>query len=261
MKHTRFLLPAALLAALTVVGLSGCTGAAAATTANVTTGQVTISNQQDGFWVTGEGKVAVTPDIANINLGVSSREASVADSMTKTRDAMNKVLTALKADKIDSKDIQTQQYNISPTYSYKPMGGSQTISGYQVTNIVNVKLRDFTKVSAVIADVTTAGGDLTQINNVNFTVEDPTQYYKDTRQKAIADADHKAQKLAGLYSVTLGKPTYVLESSSNEQFYNQINHGLAIPAPVTTMSLSSSYFNPGSTDVTLYIQASYPVLK
>ena len=57
MKRTRLLLPAALLAALTVVGLSGCTGTAAATTATVTTGQVTISNQQDGFWVTGEGKV------------------------------------------------------------------------------------------------------------------------------------------------------------------------------------------------------------
>jgi len=43
-----------------------------ATTATVTTGQVTISNQQDGFWVTGEGKVTVKPDIANISLGVSS---------------------------------------------------------------------------------------------------------------------------------------------------------------------------------------------
>ena len=261
MKRTRLLLPAALLAALTVVGLSGCTGTAAAATATVTTGQVTISNQQDGFWVTGEGKVTVKPDIANISLGVSSREASVADSMAKTKDAMNKVLTALKADKIDSKDIQTQQYNISPTYSYKPMGGGQSISGYQVTNLINVKLRDITKVNAVIADVTTAGGDLTQINNVNFTVEDPTQYYKDTRQKAIADADHKAQKLAGLYGVTLGKPTYVLESSSNQQFYNSVNQGWPVPATTLTMAMSSSYISPGSTDVTLYIQASYPVLK
>ena len=261
MKHTRLLLPVALLAALTVLGLSGCASTAAATTTG-TAGQVTISNQQDGFWVTGEGKVSVKPDIANISLGVSSREASVADSMTKTKDAMTKVLAALKADKVDGKDIQTQQYNINPTYSFKPMGGSQTISGYQVTNIVNVKLRDITKVNTVIADVITAGGDLTQVNNVYFSVEDPTQYFKDTRQKAIADAEHKAQKLAGLYGVTLGKPTYVLESSSNQQFYDSINHGW--PMQVTTMAMmapSSSYINPGSTDVTLYIQASYPVLK
>jgi len=39
------------------------------------------------------------------------------------------------------------------------MGGGQSISGYQVTNLINVKLRDITRVNAVIADVTTAGGD------------------------------------------------------------------------------------------------------
>ena len=204
MKYSRLLIPVVVLASLTLLGLSGC---AAQTTG--TTGQVTISNQPQGIWVTGEGEMTVKPDIANISLGVSSQEASVADAMAKTKDAMSKVLAALKADNVADADIQTQQYNINPTYSYNQQTGNQSISGYQVTNIVNVKLRDTSKVATVIGDVTAAGGDLTEINNVTFTVEDPAQYYKDTRQKAIVDADHKAQKLASLYGVTLGKPTFI----------------------------------------------------
>ena len=254
MKHLRLLIPVALLAALTLLGLSGC---AASTTG--TTGQVTISNQQDGIWVTGEGKVTVKPDIANISLGVSSQQASVADSMTKTKDAMSKVLAALKADKIDDKDIQTQQYNINPTYSYDRQTSSQAISGYQVINIVNVKLRDISKVTTVIGDVTAAGGDLIEINSVTFLVADPTPYYKDTRQKAITDADHKAQKLASLYGVTLGKPTFVSENGSNTPVYNYSNRGLVVPA--VTMQMASSSLSIGSTDIIMDIQASYPILK
>jgi uncharacterized protein YggE len=183
----------------------------------------------------------------------------VADAMAKTKDAMNKVMAALKADKIADADIQTQQYSINPTYSYNQQNGTQTISGYQVTNIVNVKLRDTSTVATVINDVTTAGGDLTQINNVNFTVEDPTQYYKDVRQEAIADANHKAQNLAKLYGVTLGKPTLLAENNSNSIINDYSRQGLVVPTVTTVMSSAS--INPGSTDIILDIQASYPILK
>jgi len=254
MKHSHILLIVALVSIFTLVGLAGC-----GTKTVATAGQTTISDQQNGIWVTGEGKVSVKPDIANISLGVSSQEASVADAMAKTKDAMSKVLAALKTDKVADKDIQTQQYNINPTYSYNQQNGTQSISGYQVTNIVEVKLHDISTVAAVIGDVTNAGGDLTRINNVYFSVEDPTQYSKDVRQKAIADADHKAQKLADLYGVTLGKPTLISENNSNSPAYDYSTHsGLIVP---TVLAMASASINPGSTDIILDIQASYPIVK
>lgn len=253
MKHFR-LLPIVLLTLFTMIGLAGC---ATKTTEN--TAPIITSNQQAGIWVTGEGKVTIKPDIANISLGVSSQEASVADAMAKTSDAMSKVLAALKANNIEAKDIQTQQYNISPAYTYDPQTGNQAISGYQVTNIVNVKLRDISRAAAVISSVAEAGGDLTRIDSVMFTVEDPTQYYKEARQKAIEDADHKAQKLASLYGVTLDKPTFVSEYSLTPSVYNYSSPGYPIPAPAP-MAFPLS-ISTGSTDITLYIQASYPISK
>jgi len=256
MKHSRILLIVALVSIFTLSGLAGCGTQTVATAGR----QTTISNQQNGIWVTGEGKVTVKPDIANISLGVSSQEATVADAMAKTKDAMSKVMAALKADKVADKDIQTQQYSINPTYSYNQQNGTQSISGYQVTNIIEVKLHDISTVAAVISDVTNAGGDLTQINNVYFSVEDPTQYYKDVRQNAIADANHKAQNLASLYGVTLGKPTLLSENNSNSPAYDYSTRG-GLVVPTITMAMSSASINPGSTDIILDIQASYPILK
>ncbi|MGD1118435.1 MAG: SIMPL domain-containing protein [Dehalococcoidales bacterium] len=253
MKHFRLLTIIALLALLTPVGIAGCSAKTTETAI-----PLIDSNQQAGIWVTGEGKVTVKPDIANISLGVSSQEASVADAMVKTKDAMSKVMAALKANNIDDKDIQTQQYNINPAYTYNPQTGSQSVSGYQVTNIVNVKLRDTSSVATVINAVADAGGNLIQINSVTFTVEDPTQYYTEARQKAIADADHKAQKLASLYGITLDKPSFVSEYSSNPPVYNYSSQGYAIPAPVMAPPVSIS---TGSADIILYIQASYPIVK
>lgn len=253
MKHFR-LIPVVLLTLFLIIGLTGC-----ATTAAESTAQIVTSNQQEGIWVTGEGKVTIKPDIANISLGVSSQEASVAAAMAKTKDAMSKVVAAIKANDIQDKDIQTQQYNISPAYTYNPQTGNQTISGYQVTNIVNVKLRDTSRASTVISAVAEAGGDLTRIDSVTFTVEDPTPYYKEARQKAIEDADHKAQKLGSLYGVTLGKPDFVSEYSSTPPIYNFSSVGSAFPVPVAAPAMPS--ISSGSTDITLYIQASYPILK
>ena len=42
---------------------------------------------------------------------------------------------------VEDKDISTAQYNVEPVMNY-PQNGSPTVTGFRVTNIVNVKLRD-----------------------------------------------------------------------------------------------------------------------
>ena len=38
------------------------------------------ANQQHGLWVTGEGKVEVEPDVANIQLGIEAQSETVAEA-------------------------------------------------------------------------------------------------------------------------------------------------------------------------------------
>ena len=68
----------ALIFVLAVAGLTGCSGGGPAQIAS----PVNINTQQ-GIWVTGEGKVTVTPDIANLSLGVSIQAAKVADAQSQ----------------------------------------------------------------------------------------------------------------------------------------------------------------------------------
>ena len=65
----------------------------------------------------------------------------------------------------------------------------------------------------MIDAVAAAGGDLTRINGITFTLDDPTAVMKQARDMAMADAKAKAQQLASDGGVTLGKPTYISDNS------------------------------------------------
>jgi uncharacterized protein len=240
-----------LIAFILILGLAGCSSGTAGNSNTV------VANQQQGIWVTGEGKVTVTPDIVNITMGVQSQEASVSDAMQKASDAMANIMAVLKTNNIADADIQTQQFSVNPQYSYDQASGKQNINGYNVTNTINVKLRDISNVGTFIDAVVAAGGNLTVINNVNFTVEDPTKYYDDARQKAVDDANAKAKDIATLSKVTLGKPTYVVETSSTPY---PVYYGYSAAGPAIMSGQSSTSVNAGSTDIILDVQVAYSIL-
>jgi hypothetical protein len=212
-----------------------------------------ITEQQSGIWVTGTGSVTVTPDIVNLNLGVRSQETTVAAARAKAATAMNQIMSVLKANNIADKDIQTVQFNISPVYNYNNTTGQNTIVGYSVNNIVNVKIRNLNNVGKIIDAVADAGGDLTVINSISFSVDNPEQYYTEARQKAMTDAQTKAQQLATLGGVNLGKPIYVTESSTApSQIYYTKTAGAA---EIDT----STQISAGETKITINVSATYSI--
>lgn len=103
---------------LLIIGLTGCSAVSAETPESTTTPVSVNINSQQGIWVNGEGKVTVTPDIAILTLGVSSQAPKVADAQAQAATAMEKVMNTLTGNGIDSKDIQTQNYNITPLFDY-----------------------------------------------------------------------------------------------------------------------------------------------
>lgn len=232
---------------LAATALAGCAATTPAATSIIT------SNQQQGILVNGEGKVTVTPDIANIVLGIQSQEATVAEAQAKAAAAMEQVMNVLKANGIADKDIQTRQFNISPVYQYDQVTQKNNITGYQVTNTVNVKVRNTADAGKIIDAVAAAGGDLTRIDSISFTVDDPTQYYGQARQLAMTDAANKAKQLASLSGVTLGNPTYITESTSTP---GQIYYAKDMAAGSGSTSISA-----GSTEITIDVQVNYSITK
>ena len=104
-----WLLAVGLALVLAIVGLAGCSPG------NTVLGEIegiSISSQQEGIWVTGQGKVTAVPDIVTLRLGIEAQEVSVAVAQSKATDAMNRVMDALTDNGVAKKDIQTQYFSI-----------------------------------------------------------------------------------------------------------------------------------------------------
>ncbi len=249
-----WLLAVGVLLVLAVAGLYGCTqDGPTLGGANL---RVNLNGQQEGLWVNGKGDALAVPDVANLSLGVQAQAATVADAQSQAAKAMDGVMTALTGNGVAAKDIQTQYFNIQQLTKYDNNKQQNIVIGYQVTNTVNAKIRALDKVGAIIDAVAKAGGDLTRINSIGFSVDDPTPYYKDARQKAMADAKAKAEQMAGLAGVKLGKPTYITESSYLPTTPAPVLRAEVVPAPAPQTPISA-----GQLTITVNVQVVYPILQ
>lgn len=249
------------LVLVAAVLLAGCGSDESANAANVqglvTTGDLQALlesgiSQQTGVWVTGTGKVAVVPDVAILRLGVEAQAATVDQAQRDAAAAMAGVMAALNGNGVADKDIQTQWYNIYPVTKWVEDSREQITIGYRVTNTVAAKIRDIDKAGTIIDAVAEAGGDMTRVEGISFTVGEPEAYYDEAREKAILDAKAKAEHIASVADVTLGKLLYIAESG-----------GFAPPPPYPVRSFAEGLdgavtsISPGETEISITVQMVY----
>ena len=233
---------------LSLVGFSGCT----AGPTNI--GTIDINNQQQGIWVSGQGEVTVTPDLATLWLGVEAQADTVAEAQEQAQEAMDAVMDALTDNGVDEDDIQTQYFNIDQVTRWDD--DEYVVIGYRVTNMVTAKIREIDDVGTVIDTVAEAGGDLIRINNLAFSVDDPSDYYEEARDAAMDDARDKAEQLADLAGVELGLPTYISEGT----LYSPVvyrDFGVPVPGAIDEGLMTS--ISPGELEITLTIQVAYAI--
>ncbi len=165
----------------------------------------------------GEGKVLAKPDIAIVSFSIlteaKTSKAAQDDNSIKSKE----VVDFLKSQSIDEKDIKTTGYNISPKYNYpRPLSlgvesqiypdyydNNPKITGYQVNQSFQVKIRDLEKVSAVLDGLVTAGAN--QVNQLGFKIDDEEKLKDEARELAIKDAKEITSNLKKQLGIRLGK--------------------------------------------------------
>jgi uncharacterized protein YggE len=251
----KWLVVVSLALVIAVAGLVGCGPQGNVSLGEAASGlKLNLNNQQEGIWVNGSGKVSAVPDIAILRLGIESQQASVAQAQEQANQAMNAVVAALENNGIAEKDIQTQYFNIQRLTRWNENEGREVVIGYRVTNMVTAKSREMENVGAIIDAVAVAGGDLTRIDGISFTVEDPKPYLDQARAEAMADAASKAEQLAEMAGVELGKATYIVENTAYPSPVRQdFAEGVAAaPAMQTPIS-------PGEMEVSVNVQIAYAI--
>lgn len=214
-------------------------------------GGLVLSQQNVGIWVTGEGKVSVVPDVAILSLGVEAQATVVAEAQSQAAAAMEAVLRELDNYGVAERDIKTQQFNISPVRKW--VEDKEVLIGYRVNNMLIAKVREVANAGIIIDAVVRAGGDNIRINSISFSVDDPTDYYKEAREKAMADAELKAKQLAKSGGVKLGEPIYINESGGYVPIVREY-FAEAMPAPAAVTPVS-----PGETEIRLMVQVVYSI--
>jgi len=175
----------------------------------------------DTITVQGDGQATLPPDVAKISFSVQNTAKTVSDAQSATTKQANAAIDYVKSQDVDEKDIKTLSYNISPQYSYPnpcyggtcPVYSDNTpkIIGYQVSETIQVTMRDLTKVGEMLGGL----GKL-EVQNVNgpaFALDDSTAGYSAARADAIKKAKAQAKALADQLGVRLGKIVNFSESS------------------------------------------------
>ncbi|MDP2731269.1 MAG: SIMPL domain-containing protein [Dehalococcoidales bacterium] len=249
MKRKWLLLAGLVLLVVAMVGLTSCE----ASPVSEGIAELNLSSQQQGIWVGGQGEVSAVPDIVSLSLGVEAQAATVAEAQAQANEAMDEVMAALAGNGIAEKDIQTQHFSIQRVTRWDNQKQEEVVTGYRVTNIVSAKIRKIDDAGSIIDAVAQAGGDLTRIDSINFSVEDPADYYEQAREEAMADAGAKAKQLADLAGVTLGKVTYISESSYAPPIVSRGVYAIPEAAQAETP------ISPGELEINVSIQAVYDI--
>jgi hypothetical protein len=194
--------------------------------------------------VTGEARISVPPDLAQIDAGVISEAKTAREASDANNAAMGKVLLALKGANIDEKDCQTSRLSLQPQYSVAKTGSPATIVGYRASNRVTIRLHDVTKIADIVDTLVGAGAN--DIGGINFMVSQASKLLDEAREQAIVDARRKAEIYAKAAGVALGPPLSISEEGAAQPLSRDKVGGKMAMAPVAiaqgqeTLSVSVS---------------------
>ena len=141
--------------------------------------------------VTGSGNVSTEPDIATFSINILIQRDSASLAREDSARKLNQLFASLKSFGIDQKDIATTNYSLYPEYVYEK-NKIRRIEAFNVSNNLNVKVRQLDKLGSVIDGVIKLDSGDIRINNVFFDVDDSSIYEDQARESAIKNAIAKA---------------------------------------------------------------------
>lgn len=215
--------------------------------------------QKDTIVVSGKGEIAVKPDIANVSFSVMEENMDVSKATDAVNTKIAKIIEGLKANGIDEKDIKTTGYNIYPRYDYLnsqiyPYGGKQVLAGYNVTQSIQIKIRDLANAGKIVTDLGNQG--VTDMSGLNFTNDKYDDLVKEARDEAIAQAREEAKKLAKSLGVRLGKIVGYSEGGNYPIYYDRAVYGMG----ETAMKSSAPAVLPaGENKITANVSITYEI--
>ncbi len=158
--------------------------------------------------VSGTGRVAVQPDVADLRLGVTVAKPTVEAARGEAAATMDAILRAVDGAGVSRADVRTAMLSVQPRYDYRD-GRSPVLSGYEIANLVEISVRDLAVLGDVIDRTLAAGA--TSMDALMFRVADPADAEREARRQAMAEARSRADVLAEAAGLTIEGVSDIIE--------------------------------------------------
>jgi len=198
--------------------------------------------------VGGTGRVAVEPDVADLQLGVSIARPTVNAARADAAAAMTSILAAVRAAGVADPDIRTTLVSVQPRYDYRD-GKPPVLTGYDLSNSVQVTVRDLAALGAVIDGSLGAGA--TSMDSLSFRLDDPTDAERAARLAAVAQARSRADVLAEAAGVSIVAVSDIVEGGGPGPGYPQPK------AARMMLADSATPVQAGTTEVSVSVTVSF----
>jgi uncharacterized protein YggE len=239
------LLRSLVLASVLVTGTYAMTGYAQTTAPAI---------PHDATWlsVSAQGEASRAPDVASLSVGVVTQAADSAAAMRSNAEQMNRVMAGIREAGIADKDIRTSGVSLSPQYRYD-QDRPPTITGYQASNTVTIKVRDIGNLGEVMDAL--AGQGANQIHGPNFEIDEPEPVYDEARLAAL----EKARARANAYARALGMSVRrIVSISEGGGFAPPMPKMMAMRAEAADMGTPVS---PGENTVTVNLDVVFELVR
>ncbi len=158
--------------------------------------------------VTGTGRVAVEPEVADLRLGVTLTKPSVEAARADAAATMDAILRGVDGAGVPRADVRTAMISVQPRYDYRD-GRAPVLTGYEIANLVEISVRDLSRLGDVI-DATLAAG-ATSMDALTFRLADPVPGEREARRQAMAEARSRADVLAEAAGLTIVGVSDIIE--------------------------------------------------
>jgi uncharacterized protein YggE len=207
--------------------------------------------------VSGVGQASAAPDIAYVDLGVTTSGPDVGPAVEQTNQAARRVMQAILEVGVDEADVQTTNFNVwsedrSGALPVSPEGdapAAQTTTIYHAENDLHVTVRDVDQLGDVIQAGLDAGAN--QVRGVNFGIEETTAVQAEARAQAVEDARQRAEDLADEMGVSLGDPIVISEGTGGAGPYP------VLEAAATGLGGGGPSISPGQLTVQVQVYVTY----
>jgi len=215
-----------------------------------------------GISVSGQGIVKVQPDTLTLNFSIQEKAASTKEAQTKIDDLTKNFIQVINELGVEKKNIQTSNYSVYQNYYRDSNTSKQIPDGYTASQNITVTLNGsgFVQLGQQVLSAAPTVGDLT-INGSNFSVTDKAAGEAEARKLALENAKKKAEQLAEISGVKLGKPLQISESVSAGGYYPVYANAKVMNAGGMTdeASYDSVSLEAGENQVTVNVSVSYEI--